>query len=208
MMDFTFILASNSPRRRELLSMLGIDFKIIVSNCDENIDTPLSPADIVKELAQRKAQAVAEKYDGEGDYVILGSDTVVAIDGKILGKPHSEKEAREMLETLSGREHSVFTGVALSARFDGKIKIAADTVETKVRFGHMTEGEIDYYIRSGEPMDKAGAYGIQGIGGFFVKAIDGDYYNVVGLPIFKMKEMLSGEFGIDPDEYLGGGKCQ
>ncbi len=207
-MDFTFILASNSPRRRELLTMLGIDFKVIVSNCDEDIDGVLSPADTVKELALRKAQAVAENYGGEGNYVILGSDTVVSIDGKILGKPHSEAEAREMLETLSGREHSVFTGVALSGRFNGKIKIAADTVETKVRFGHMTEGEIEYYVGSGEPMDKAGAYGIQGIGGFFVEAIDGDYYNVVGLPIFRMKEMLFCEFGIDPDEYLGGGKCQ
>ena len=188
--------------------MLGIDFKIIVSNCDENIDGILSPADTVKELALRKAQAVAENYEEEGDYVILGSDTVVSIDGKILGKPHSENEARDMLESLSGREHSVFTGVALSGRFGGKIKIAADTVETKVRFGEMSEGEIEYYIKSGEPMDKAGAYGIQGIGGFFVKEIAGDYYNVVGLPIFKMKEMLANELGSDPNEYLVGAKCQ
>ncbi len=205
-MNFKFILASNSPRRRELLSMLGIDFKIIVSDCDEDIDGVLSPGDTVKELAARKAKAVAERYDGDGDCIILGADTVVAIDGRILGKPHSEDEAREMLETLSGREHSVFTGIALYGRFNGKAMISSDTVETKVRFGKMSEAEIEYYIKSGEPMDKAGSYGIQGVGGFFVKEIDGDYYNVVGLPIFRMKELLSREFGIEPDEYLGGGK--
>lgn len=204
-MSFKFILASNSPRRRELLSMLGIDFEIIVSNCSEDIDGALSPGDTVKELAARKTLASAKKYGGD-DCIILGADTVVAIDGKILGKPHSEDEAREMLETLSGREHSVFTGIALLGRFAGKERVVSDTVETKVRFGNMSEAEIEYYIKSGEPMDKAGSYGIQGIGGFFVEKIDGDYYNVVGLPIFRMKELMSREFGIEPDEYLGGGK--
>lgn len=183
--------------------MLGIDFSVIVSDCDENIDGELSPGDTVTELARRKASAVADKYTEDGDFIILGADTVVAEGGRILGKPHSEAEAREMLTSLSGRSHSVFTGIAFAARINGERRTVSDVVETRVLFGDISDEEIEFYIKSGEPMDKAGSYGIQGIGGFFVKAIEGDYYNVVGLPIFRMKELLSSEFLLEPREYLG-----
>lgn len=198
-----FILASNSPRRRELLSMLGIDFSIIVADCNENIG-PLSPEKTVAELASRKASTVAESIKSEDDFIVLGADTVVSAEGRILGKPHSEEDARETLRFLSGKTHSVFTGIAFAARLNGKPRLVSDVTETLVTFGNISDAEIDFYIKNGEPMDKAGSYGIQGKGGFFVKGIEGDYFNVVGLPIFKMKELLLSEFGLAPKDYLGG----
>lgn len=211
-MNPKFILASGSPRRRELLSMLGMEFTVSVSDCDENVEGVNTPGELVKELAARKALAVAsqvenrEEFKNGGDYIVIGADTVVAFENKILGKPKSEEDAKSTLALLSGKTHSVFTGIALAARIDGKKRAISETVETKVNFGDITCEEIDFYIQSGEPMDKAGSYGIQGIGGFFVGGIEGDYYNVVGLPIFKMKEMLLSEFGLEPYRYLGGGK--
>ena len=181
------ILASGSPRRRELLSTAGFSFDVILSGTEEHSDSR-DPGKYVEELSREKAEAVFQMLQkGEADpdsdpdvhRVILGADTVVALDGIILGKPKSEEQAAEMLRLLSGREHSVFTGVTLlNAR-----KNVTFHEETRVRVANLSEEEIADYIATGEPMDKAGAYGIQGSFGKFVTGITGDYNNVVGLPV-------------------------
>lgn len=185
------ILASASPRRRELLEQIGLEFEIKVSNVEEN-SAAASPARLVEELSQQKAEAVlAElKQDGE-DVLVIGADTVVAVDESILGKPADAKEAASMLRQLSGREHKVYTGVTLLWRpgaADGKHKVQAKTFHeaTKVLFYPMTSEEISAYVSTGEPLDKAGAYGIQGIFARHVKGIEGDYNNVVGLPVGRL----------------------
>ena len=198
-----FILASNSPRRREILSMLGMDFEVIVSDCDESICGEMPPDALVCELARRKAEAVANKLQIKSDYIVLGSDTVVFDGSRVLGKPHSEDDAYNMLMSLSDREHSVFTGVALTGRIDGRNIAVCEAAETKVVFAKLGEGEVRYYIGTGEPMDKAGSYGIQGFGGIFVSELHGDYYNVVGLPISLMRKMLARDFGLHADDYIG-----
>lgn len=194
-----FILASNSPRRRELLSMIGMDFEVIVSDCDESSVGALSPDELVRELALLKARAVADTLDAAHDCIVIGADTVVCDGERILGKPQSEADARATVLSLSGREHSVWTGVAL-VKGD---KCVTDAVETKVVFGDISEAEADFYVSSKEPMDKAGSYAVQGIGGFFVKELHGDYYNVVGLPIARLRELLEKEFGLVSSEYVG-----
>ncbi len=194
-----FILASNSPRRRELLSMLGMDFKVIVSDCDESRVKSLSPDKLVRELALLKAKAVEGTLDASGDYIVIGADTVVCDGERILGKPQSEEDAKQTLMSLSGRTHSVWTGIALV----GRGKCVTDAVETKVVFGNISEAEIDFYVSTKEPMDKAGSYAVQGIGGFFVNELHGDYYNVVGLPIARLRELLEKEFGLLSSEYIG-----
>ncbi len=193
-----FVLASNSPRRRELLSMLGMEFSVKVSDCDENIGTPMPPHELVRELAKRKALAVADTLDISGT-IVIGADTVVCDGERILGKPKSEEEAVQTLLSLSDKAHSVYTGVALV----GCGKVITDAVETKVVFDKISEAEAKIYVQSGEPMDKAGSYGIQGIGGFFVKELHGDYYNVVGLPIARLRVLLEAEFGIAAGDYIG-----
>ncbi len=184
------ILASASPRRRELLSRMGIDFEIMVADVDERIDFALPPEELVSGLALRKARAVADilqnNLPSTQDILIIAADTVVAKDGSILGKPTDEADARRMLHMLSGASHEVLTGMAI---LSGE-KLLLHTERTEVHFRPLDDAEIDAYIASGEPMDKAGAYGIQGIGGIFVSAIHGDYYNVVGLPICKLYCML------------------
>ncbi len=199
-----FILASNSPRRRELLSMIGMDFEVIVSDCDESTVSALTPDKLVRELALLKATAVASTLDGTHNCIVIGADTVVCDGERILGKPQSEADAKATVLSLSGREHSVWTGIALVSSG----KCVTDAVETKVVFGDISEAEADFYVSTKEPMDKAGSYAVQGVGGFFVKELHGDYYNVVGLPIARLRELLEKEFGLVSNEYVGKSRRQ
>ena len=187
------ILASQSPRRRQLLGQIGLtDFDILVPDADESYDPSLTPQEIVSSISRKKAEA-ARALAGDSDAVILAADTMVFLDGLRLGKPHSEAEAFEMLSALSGREHLVCTGVTVCR---------GDRLETTaVRFADLTEEDIRRYIATGEPMDKAGAYGIQGLAALFVTGIAGDYFNVMGLPLHLVGEMLR-SFGV---ELLSGG---
>lgn len=191
------VLASKSPRRRELLEMLGAQFEVITSDCDENI-TGLAPRDLVRELALRKAEAVYERLN-DPDAVVIGSDTIVTPDGvKALGKPRDHGDAVRTLTELSGKWHSVCTGIAVIGRAaDNTLKKIAETVETKVKFLDLTKEECERYADTGEPLDKAGSYGIQGRGGALVEKIDGDYYSVVGLPVSRLRVILRDEFGIN-----------
>ncbi len=180
------ILASQSPRRRELLGFISPDFRVIPAVGEEHIPDGATPEQAVLALSRQKAEEIAATHNGE---VIVAADTVVAIDGKILGKPRSEAEAAEMLGTLSGRVHSVFTGVCVIFA-DGSIENFAE--ETKVEFYPLTDEEIAAYIATGDPMDKAGAYGIQEKGAVNVKGIVGDFYNVMGLPVGRLARILRG----------------
>jgi septum formation protein len=178
MKDIDIILASKSPRRQELLKMVGIDFKIIPSECNEDVDFSMGLSNSVKELSLRKAKDVATKNKSS---IVIGSDTIVGIDGKVLCKPKNEEDAFNMLKTLSGREHIVYTGLAIVLEDENYNFVTA--TETKVKFFSLTDDEIINYIKTGEPMDKAGAYGIQGKGAFLAEKIEGDYYSVMGLPV-------------------------
>lgn len=188
------ILASQSPRRRELLSLITDKFSIIPAKGEEIIGENVSPSEAVKMLARQKAVEIYSEYKDE---TIIAADTVVAIDGEILGKPHSAENAAEMLRKLSGRRHSVFTGVCV-IHHDGETDIFAE--ETQVEFYPLTEREIADYVATGEPMDKAGAYGIQGRGALLVKGISGDYYNVMGLPVGRLYRVLLGRGAVDGKE--------
>lgn len=188
--DRTIILASSSPRRQEMLRNLGLKFIIDPSGADESVGDGLKPDAIVEMLAERKAADVASRYP-EG--VVIGSDTIVVLEGKVLGKPNDEKDAFSMLSSLQGTTHSVFSGLAIIDISSGKKKIGH--VETKVKMRPISSDEILRYIASKEPMDKAGSYAIQGLGSIFVEGIVGDYFSVVGLPVRLMAEYLE-EFGI------------
>lgn len=177
------ILASASPRRSELMTLAGFRFDVICADIDEIVPEKALPQEVVMSLALQKAQAVAKDHRKSA---VVGSDTVVALDGKILGKPRSEKEAAEMIRSLSGRIHKVYTGVAIVC---GE-KVTSFFEETEVEFYPLTDQEILDYVATGEPMDKAGAYGIQGRGAVLVKRINGDYFNVMGLPISKVYREL------------------
>lgn len=177
------ILASSSPRRYELLQTLNIPFTTYSPNVDETISEKLNPEEIVLTLSKRKAQAVLSVYPND---LILSADTIVTLDKKILGKPTTEEEAKNMLLQLSGNIHSVYTGVTL---LDSKEETSF-IVKTDVEFWPLTIDEINWYIATGEPFDKAGGYGIQGKGGLFVKSIKGDYFSVVGLPISYISRIL------------------
>ncbi len=179
------ILASASPRRRELMTQMGLEFEVITSDCDENIDET-NPAELVRELALRKAMAVADCLPENEDYVVVGADTVVALGDKILGKPASHEDAVQTLLALSNKSHSVFTGLAVVT----PAKTLSDFCETKISFVDISLAEAEAYVATGEPLDKAGSYGIQGRGGVFVSAISGDYYSTVGLPICKLNLIL------------------
>lgn len=185
-----FILASASPRRKELLSMAGFTFEIIPSDADESTAPELSPEKTVEVLAERKAASVAEKHP---EKVVFGCDTVVAIDGVILGKPENDEDAFRMLRMLSGRTHKVSTGVYVMRKRDGKSICLSDT--TEVTFYELSDETIRSYIATGECSDKAGAYGIQGYGSVLVKKIKGDYFSVMGLPVAKAVRVLD-EFDI------------
>jgi septum formation protein len=172
------ILASSSPRRADLLRGIGVEFEIAPSQVQERPHAGEAPADYITRLARAKVISIARKRE-QG--LVIGADTIVVLDGKILGKPADEADAARMLRSLSGRWHAVMTGVAL---YDVATRQeVADYDKTLVRFGQMSEPEIDWYVRSGEPMDKAGAYGIQGLAGLFIEEIAGNYFNVVGLPL-------------------------
>lgn len=194
------ILASGSPRRKELLSQIGIEYDVVVSNIEEYTDET-GPDKIVEALSRQKALATAEGCDNaqkepataegcDGTRIILGADTVVSVDGIILGKPSSKEDAYRMLKLISGRNHEVYTGVTLVKKSGEDRKIITFSEKTLVYVKEMTDEEIWNYIESGEPMDKAGAYGIQGRFAAFVEGIDGDYNNIVGLPVSRVYDML------------------
>ncbi|MBM7653033.1 Maf family protein [Neobacillus cucumis] len=170
------ILASSSPRRKELLENLRLSFSISSSEVDESFDSKLTPEEVVMELAERKAQVVFQKNP---DAFVIGSDTVVVADNQILGKPADEAEAISMLKRLAGRQHEVFTGVAILSATG----ITKFFERTEVWFWELTDEDINAYVQSGEPFDKAGAYGIQKLGSMLVRKINGDYFAVVGLPV-------------------------
>lgn len=185
------ILASQSPRRRELLEQMGFEqFEIIPAEGEEQADASRSPKEYVEQLALHKAREVAARVD-DPDAIIIGADTIVVLQDQVLGKPRNEAHAFQMLSSLSGCRHTVYTGIAL---IQGARQMLGHEA-TKVRFCALTEKEILAYIATGEPMDKAGAYGIQGRGALLVDSIEGDFYNVVGLPICRLSRMLAG-FGV------------
>ena len=184
------VLASKSPRRAELLTRIGLNFTVHPADIDETFAPELTPAETVTELAGKKAEAVC-KAEPKGR-IIVACDTVVAADGRIFGKPAGAGEAADMLRALSGRTHEVFSG--LTVRTHARVVSACEC--TRVTFRSLSEAEISAYIRTGEPFDKAGAYGIQGMGALLVERIDGDYYNVVGLPVCRLMLLLRA-FGVD-----------
>lgn len=177
------ILASSSPRRQELLSQADIKYSLCVKNIDETIPEGYTPEQAVEYLAREKAEAVSEIND---EAVIIGADTVVVLDGNILGKPKNTEDAINMLMSLSGREHQVITGVCLTKGKHSRVF----HVTSKVKFYEISYTEALHYVKTGEPMDKAGGYGIQGKGCVFVESIEGDYYNIVGLPIARVVREL------------------
>ena len=176
-------LASGSPRRKEIVTQRGVEGEGGDSGGDEHCDLT-DPAMMVEELSGRKAFAVADELKAEGvqDYCVIGADTVVALDGEILGKPKDSADAIRMLRELSGRSHDVFTGVTIV--YPGEVRIFNE--RTKVYFSEMTDEEIEEYVSTGDPLDKAGAYGIQGFCARYIKGIEGDYNNVVGLPVGRL----------------------
>ena len=184
-----FIVASASPRRKELLSMAGFEFEIIPSDADETLPENMGAYEAVKELSKRKAFSVWEE---NRDAVVLGCDTVVALDDIILGKPENEEEAEKMLTTLSGKEHFVYSGVCIT---DGE-KTRQFVGSARVKFYELSKETIKSYIATKDPMDKAGSYGIQGIGSVLVEKIEGDYFTIVGLPLAETARVLK-EFGVE-----------
>lgn len=182
------VLASASPRRQELLRQVGLSFQVIPSGVDEQVSEPIGPGALVEFLAESKAADVAARVPGT---LVIGADTIVVVDGQVLGKPRDRADAIGMLQKLSGRSHQVMTGVALIA---GGRKLVSHE-ETTVHFMRLEQGQIERYVDSGEPMDKAGAYGIQGRASAMIDRIEGDYFTVVGLPLCRTVRMLA-EFGV------------
>ena len=180
------ILASSSPRRKMLLNQLDIPFEIVVSDIDERFDHDIPPEQIAEQLAFRKAKTIASS---QADAIVIGADTIVVDEHGILGKPHNEHDAFRILSRLSGQIHRVITGLALISTYSpSKTLIRHET--TKIKMAPLTPHDIDWYIHTGEPLDKAGAYGIQGKGAMFIEWIQGCYNNVVGLPLFLFTKML------------------
>lgn len=182
------ILASASPRRKEILSMLGVSFDVEVSKTEE-VTMQTEPEEIVKDLAAQKAAAVAKHHKNE-TCMIIGSDTIVWLSGKVLGKPADAAEAKAMLSGLSGNTHTVYTGVCIIKCENGKLTKTCFADAADVTFAEMDESEIDWYVSTGESTDKAGAYAVQGLGARFVKGIRGDFYTVMGLPMARLYEEL------------------
>lgn len=183
-----FLLASGSPRRFEILSELGVDFRVVIPDADESCSIT-DPGALTEELALRKARAAAP-FVAENE-IILACDTVVSVDGEILGKPKDDSDAYLMLKKLSGKAHEVVSGICIKS---GLCEVTAHSV-THVFFSAMTDNEILKYIATGEPHDKAGAYAIQGVASLYIERIDGDYFNVVGLPVHLLAEKLKNDFG-------------
>lgn len=181
----SFILASISPRRQELLSSLGLKFKIIPAHINEEYLQGESPSEHVRRLSQNKAMVIAKKNPSA---LVLGADTIVVIDGLILGKPKNKKQAREMLTRLSDREHQVFTGFTIA--YDADKVCKTKVIRSVVRFKKISPEEMKWYISCDEPYDKAGGYAVQGKGAYFIKSIRGSYTNVIGLPLCEVLEEL------------------
>jgi septum formation protein len=196
--DPLLVLASKSPRRKYLLRQAGLEFLVAPSNLDESLIEMKDPDKYVLKLAEEKAKEVSLLYPGSW---VIGADTIVVIDGAILGKPKSTAEARKMLRKLSGKTHQVYTGFAV--RNENRRRFVSNVVKTDVRFKNLSPEEIEWYIHTPEPFDKAGAYAIQGIGTFLVRSISGSYTNVVGLPVCEIIEILIGEKVVG---FRGGGK--
>ena len=187
------ILASASPRRRELMANMGLDFRVVVSDADEeSVDSSVPPGIYVQELALLKAAAVAKTVMDNKDAIIISADTIVVKDGVILGKPHDAEDAKRMLKSLSGSSHNVYTGFCVM-RLSDAFTVCKD-VSTEVVFRELDDEKIERYISTGECMDKAGSYGIQGLGAMLVSHIVGDYFNVVGLPVSELADVLEKEF--------------
>ena len=215
----TLILGSQSPRRRELLERMGLSFQVLTAEIDETKYATPDPERSVRRICEAKAAAVAQALSlrsgaekTEDDALILSSDTIVVLDGRIMGKPHDRAEAQAMLTALSGREHAVYTAFTLlpckvspsgkgrAADADGFNPAAAPVThceKTYVKFRVLTQDEITAYVATGEPMDKAGAYGIQNLGAMLVESIRGDYFTVMGLPVCRLALALK-QFGMDP----------
>jgi septum formation protein len=185
------VLASASPRRRELLEQIGLRFEVEPSDYEEETTSVSEPHDMARELSLGKGRAAARKHR---DALIIAADTLVALGDKVFGKPHTDAEAREMLRALNGRTHSVITGLTVLDCETGKV--VSRSVETRVLMRKLSLKEIDSYVRSKEPLDKAGGYAIQGQGAVLVERIEGDYSNVVGLPLSALAESLK-EFGVN-----------
>ena len=179
------ILASASPRRKELLGLIGLEFTVDTGACEETMDIGLSPLELAKFLSLKKAEAVTSRH---GNAIIIAADTFIVFRGTLMGKPRDAEDARRMLRTLSGKTHSVITGYTIiDTEHQKKLSRA---VETRVSFKRLTKEEIEAYVRSKEPLDKAGAYAIQGLGAVFVRKIEGDYFNVIGLPLSSLRDSL------------------
>ncbi|MDI4644853.1 Maf family protein [Cohnella hashimotonis] len=189
----TLVLASTSPRRQQLIGLLGLPVEIIPSHADEDTPADWSPARIVEELAHRKASAVRERAAQTQGAIVVGSDTIVVLDGDVLGKPKDRADAVSMLTRLAGRGHEVFTGLCCIEAASGRTVVSHSV--TRVFMRPLAENQIVRYVESGEPMDKAGAYGIQEIGAMLVDRIEGDFFTVVGLPVSMLAAQL-GEFGL------------
>lgn len=188
MLKEKIILASKSPRRAEILRAVGWEFEAAAANIDETRMASEDALSYVERLAQTKAETVAKKTSGPG--LVLGADTVVVIGAEILGQPRDDEDARRMLKLLSGKWHEVLTGLALVWKGD-PAKTLIDHETTRVRFCQMSADEIDWYVATGEPSDKAGAYAIQGRGALFIEEVQGDYFNIVGLPVRLLYELIS-----------------
>ena len=187
----TIILASSSLRRQALLEQIGLKFTVDASAREDRPIAGAEPHQLARHISLRKAQSVAGKYS---DAIIIAADTFGVIDGRILGKPESAGEARTMLETISGRRHDVITGFTIIDTATNRT--VSSSVETRVFIRRLTRTEIRDYVKSGEPLDKAGAYAIQGLGAVLVERIEGDYFNVMGLPLFALSQALK-EFGVN-----------
>lgn len=188
------ILASKSPRRVEILRQIGAEFEIMPADIDESVSETLLPEDAVSKIAERKAVFIREKLKSNNvdEFFIISADTVVVADGKIIGKPQNDKNAYEILKGLSGKTHRVLTGFTLCI----KDKVYTSFESTQVNFRELSDDEIYQYIKSGEPADKAGAYGIQEKGSVFVESISGDYFNVMGLPVCRINKVAKEIFNI------------
>ena len=185
------ILASASPRRKEILKITCLDFSVSAGDYEEDLNLPLKPRELARFLSRKKAEAVTHRHR---DALIIAADTFIVFQGRLLGKPRSSREAKKMIQMLNGKVHSVITGFTIMDSLSRKT--LSRTVETKVYFKKLTDKEITEYVRSGEPMDKAGAYAVQGLGAVFIKKIDGDFFNVMGLPLHALAESLK-KFGVN-----------
>jgi len=180
------ILASQSPRRKELLEQAGLIFNVLAANIDEDAVPLAPPRDYVKNLSRIKAEQIAK---GKKNHWVIGADTIVVVEGKILGKPETREDSIQMLTELNNKPHSVFTGFTICSHIRGEV--ITNAIETRVTFKKLSEREIQWYASTDEPYDKAGGYGIQGIGAFLVRKISGSYSNVVGLPVCEVMEALT-----------------